>query len=177
MRNSGITLIELLIYIAIIAAVLFIITGFLWDIILGSVKESSYQEVQQNARFALTKITQEVKKATGINSPFSPGGSADSLYLIMAASHLNPTVFDVAEGKLRVTYCSGCLNQRGPYDLTSDQVIVRNISFTNLSYLDTPGTVRIEATIEHINPTNRIEYLASINLKSTVSLIQGGAAP
>jgi len=177
MRNSGITLIELLIYIAIIAVVLFIITGFLWDIILGSVKESSYQEVQQNARFALTKITQEIKKATGINNPSLPGSSADSLYLIMAAPHLNPTRFDLVDGKLRVTYCSDCPDQKGPFDLTSDQVIVSNVSFTNRSYPDTPGTVQIEMTINHINPTNRVEYLASINLKSTVSLIQGGAAP
>ncbi|MCH8741572.1 hypothetical protein IH779_01600 [Patescibacteria group bacterium] len=163
------TLIELIIYIAIIGVVLIFMSGFLWNIIFGNIKETAYQEVQQNARFALTKITQETKKAAGINNP-SPGNSAPSLSLAMAASHLDPTVFDVVDGKLRITQGAS-----GPYALTSDQVIVSNLQFTNLSYPDTPGTVRAEMTIEHINPSARTEYAASINLISSISLVPGGA--
>lgn len=171
MKNLGFTLIEFLIYVAVVALVLIFITGFLWDIILGNVKETSWQEVQQNSRFALTKISQETKKATGVNSPL-PGNSANSLSLIMADPNLDPTVFDIADGKLRITQGTS-----GPYEITSDQVIVTNLSFTNLSYQDTPGTIQIEMTTEHINPANRIEYFASIDLKLTVSLISGGATP
>lgn len=171
MKNLGFTLIEFLIYIAVLAVILIFTTGFLWDIILGNVKETSWQEVQQNSRFALTKIGQEIKKATGVNSPL-PGNSANSLSLIMADPNLNPTVFDIADGKLRITKGAS-----GPYEITSDQVIVSNLSFTNLSYQDTPGTIQIEMTTEHINPANRIEYFASIDLKLSVSLISGGATP
>ena len=90
----GFTLIELIIYIAIVGGMLVLITGFLWNILFGNIKETSYQEVQQNARFALTKITQETKKATGIISPL-PGATSSSLSLKMEASNLNPTVFDI----------------------------------------------------------------------------------
>ena len=64
--KKAFTLIEFLIYMAILATILVLMSGFFWNIIFGNIKETSYQEVQQNGRFALTKITQEIKKATGI---------------------------------------------------------------------------------------------------------------
>jgi len=166
---KGFTLIEFLIYIAIVGVILVIIVGFLWNTILGNIKETCYQEVQQNTRFALAKITQEIKKATGINSPL-PGDSSNSLSLTMATTHLNPTVFDVVNGKLRITQGSGT-----SYYLTSDRVRVGSLQFTNLSYSETPGTIRIEMTLDHINPGNRTEYQASVSLKSSVTLVPGGA--
>jgi len=172
MKNQGLTLIELLIYIAILSSVLVLITGFFWNIALGYIKETSYQEVQQNARFALTKITQETKKTTGINHP-PPGTTAAFLSLTMADISVNPTVFDAVDGKLKITQGSPPIS----YYLTSDQVIVSSLQFTNLTATGTLGTIRIEMTIDYTNPSGRIEYQASINLKSTVSLIPGGAAP
>jgi Tfp pilus assembly protein PilW len=167
---TGFTLIEFLIYVGIVATILIITTGFLWNIIFGNIKETSYQEVQQNGRFALTKINQEIKKAAGINSP-PPAGSANSLSLAMADASLNPTIFDAVDGKLKITQ-----GTNGPYELTTDEVRVSNLLFTNLSYENTPGTVQVEMTIDHVNPSNRVEYQASINLNSTFSLVPGGAA-
>jgi len=171
MKILGFTLIEIIIYLGIIAGVLVLTVGFLWNIIAGSIKETAYQEVQQNARFVLTKITQEVRRAVGINNPL-PGQSADSLSLTMADPNLNPTVFDLYQGKLRIT--QGGVNS---YQLTTDRVIVENLQFTNLSYENTPGAIRIEMKINHSNPSNLNEYRASINLKTTVSLLEGGASP
>jgi len=167
--KKAFTLIEFLIYMAISATILVLMTGFFWDIIFGNIKETSYQEVQQNGRFALTKITQEIKKATGINSPLA-GSSSNTLSLAMADA--SPTIFDLVNGKLRITQGS-----QGPFELTSDEVRVSNLLFTNLSYPNTPGTIRIEMTIEHLNPSGRMEYQASIDLKTTVSLVPGGASP
>ena len=167
---GGFTLIELTIYIAIVGIILVSMTGFLWNVIFGNVKETAYQEVQQNGRFAISKITQETKKATGINNPLPGNPPSSSLSLAMADPNLNPIVFDVVNGKLRITQ-----GTRGPFELTSNQVIVSSLQFTNLSYLDTPGTIRVEMTIDHINPGNRIEYQASINLISSISLVPGGA--
>lgn len=171
MRNQGFTLIEFIIYIGIIVGILVLITGFFWNIISGNIKETSYQEIQQNGRFALTKIIQETKKATGINDP-SSGFSSDSLSLEVAKPDLNPTIFDLKNGKLRIKQ-----GKSDPIELTSDRVIVTNLLFTNLSYEGTPGTIRIEMTVEHLNPGGQIEYQASIDLKSTVSLLHGGATP
>lgn len=135
---------------------LVLMTGFFWNIIFGNIKELAFQEVQQNGRFALTKIIRETKKAIEIDSP-SPGSSSDSLILVMADSSSDPTVFEAVDGNLMMSQ-----GKEGPYQLTSDQVIVSSLQFTNLSYPDGPGTIRIEMKIN--------QYQASIDLKSTASL-------
>lgn len=61
---KGFTLIELIIYIAIVAMVLVIASGFAWNIIEGKVKSTAYQEVQQNARFAMEKVSRELRAGT-----------------------------------------------------------------------------------------------------------------
>jgi len=169
----GFTLIELLIYVAILAAILVLLTGFLWTVVFGNIKESSFQEVQQNGRFALTKISQEIKRATGINNPLAGDSPSNLLSLSMAGSSLNPTVFDLDDGKLRITQG----NPGVSYYLTADQAIINELQFTNLSYDNTPGIIRIEMEISHINPENRVEYQASAKLTSSISLLPGGAAP
>lgn len=165
--KKSFTLIELLIFIAILSLFLISITGFFSNFISSNIKEQSYQEVQQNGRFAMTKITQEIKKAIGINNP-APGSSANSLSLIMSGPNLNPTIFDVSGGKLRITQGASV-----PIELTTDQVVVSNLQFTNLSYLNTPGTLRVEMTLESLNPSGKTEYQASLDLKATVSLLKG----
>jgi competence protein ComGC len=171
MKKQAFTLVEFLIYLGILSLVLVLTAGFLWDFIFGNIKATSYREVQENGRFALLKITQEIKKATEINSP-PPSSSSSTLSLARIDSHLNPTVFDVINGRLRI--------RRGltgtSYYLTSDQVIVSSLQFTNLSYPETPGIIRVEIVLEHINPGNRTEYQTSVNLESSVSLLEGGAA-
>jgi prepilin-type N-terminal cleavage/methylation domain-containing protein len=160
------TLIELLIYMTILSLVLVSITGFFLNIISGDIKESSYQEVQQNGRFAMAKITQEIKKAIGINSP-APGSSSNSLSLVMVTPSLNPTIFDINGGKLRITQGSSA-----PVELTTDQTVVNNLQFANLSYAGTPGTIRVEMTINNLNPSGKSEYRASLDLKTSITLLK-----
>lgn len=164
--KKSFTLIELLIYAGILILFLTFSILFFWDIIFGNIKESAYREVQQNARFSMTKIGHEIKKAKSIISP-SAGSTSTSLSLEMVNPDFNPTVFDLSEGKLRITQ-----GGNPPIFLTTDRVVITNLVFTNLSYSGTPGTIRIEIEIEHKNPANRPEYEASIELKSTFSLLE-----
>ena len=163
-KRKGFTLIEIMIYTAVVVIILAGVVNFAWNIIFGESKTSSWQEVQQNTRFTMERITQAVRSASGINSP-SMGNSADSLSLAMANPDLNPTVFDLSGNKIRLSQGTS-----GPYELTSDELEVTNLNFTNLSYPDTSGTVRIEMTIKHKNPGEIMEYEASINIFSSVSL-------
>lgn len=58
---KGFTLIELIIYIAIVAVMLVLASGFAWNIIHGDVKAMVHREVQQNARFAMEKMTRAIR--------------------------------------------------------------------------------------------------------------------
>ena len=167
---KGLTLIEIIIYISILVIIIIFIGGFLWNIILGAIKEGAWQEVQQNGRFALAKIAQEVKKSNGINVPSRGEESPSFLSLAMADPNLNPTVFEVVDSKLRI-------DQGGrQFFLTSDQVVISSLLFTNLSYQNTPGIVGVGMTISHRNPGNRNEYQASVDLETSISLLPGGLA-
>ncbi|KPJ55096.1 hypothetical protein AMJ47_01050 [Parcubacteria bacterium DG_72] len=55
------TLIELIVYIAIVSVVLVLVTGFSFNILYGNIKAQAVRETQQNARFALEKITRSIR--------------------------------------------------------------------------------------------------------------------
>ena len=161
-KNNGFTLIELLIYIGILGFILVIMTGFFWNIALGYIKENSYQELQQNGRFVLTTITQETRQAKRIVLP-TQGASSDSLALEMP--DLSQTVFSLRDGKIIIVK-----NGSEPVELTTDRIIVSNLKFTNMSYDNAPGTLRIEVDFDHFNPGSIPAYQSSISLTTTISL-------
>jgi len=163
-NKKGFTLVELLIYLGIVSGLLIVAGAFTWSIIKGSVKTSCLREVQQNGRLAMEVITREIKAASGINSPLA-GLSENTLSLVMSDSSLNPTVFELSNDQILLSQ-----GVDGPYALTTDQVLVSTLNFTNLSYVDTPGTIRIEMTLDYNNLGDQPEYEASVDLITTVSL-------
>lgn len=58
------------------------------------------------------------------------------------------TAFDLLDGAIRENTIA----------LTNSRVIASNLTFTNLSRTGTPGTIRIQFTLTHINPSGRNEY-------------------
>lgn len=161
---KGFTLIELIIYIGIVAGILLVASNFGLEIIYGNIKSQSIREVQQNSRFAMEKIVESILSAASINSPLG-GNSSNSLFLEMQDLNLNPTIFEVSEGRLIITQ-----RGNGPYGLTNDRVRVSSLQFTNLSYENTPGTIKVQMTIEHLNPHNLNQYEASLSTENTISL-------
>lgn len=161
---KGFTLIELIIYIGIVAAVLLVAFNFGWEIIYGNVKSQAWREVQQNNRLAMEKISRSILDADEINNP-TPGNSSNSLSLTMQDLSLSPTVFQVINDKLTITQAGS-----GPYELTNDRSKVTNLQFTNVSYVRTPGAIRVQITIEHVNPNNLSQYEASLGTEITISL-------
>jgi prepilin-type N-terminal cleavage/methylation domain-containing protein len=158
--KKGFTLIEFLIYISIFASILVLLFGFFWDIIFSNIKGNVIQEIQENGNFSIFKISREIKRAKSINFP-PQGSSGNYLSLEMTDSNLNPTVFDFFDGKLRVTQGSN-----PSYFLTSDSVRVTNLSFSNLSFSQTPGIIEVEIEISSSNSL----YQTSMIFKSSFSL-------
>lgn len=54
--KNGFTLVELLIYTAIVGGMLAVSLSFAWQIIQGEIKMRAFREVQANTDFAMTKI-------------------------------------------------------------------------------------------------------------------------
>lgn len=161
---KGFTLIELIIYIGIVTGILLVAFNFGLEIIYGNVKSQAIREVQQNSRLAIEKINESILGASSINSP-TPGNSSNSLSLTMQGLSLDPTIFEVVDNKLKITQ-----GEDGPYELTNDRVKVTSLQFTNVSYEEAPGTIRVQISIEHVNPNNLSQYEASLEMENTISL-------
>lgn len=153
MKNGeGFTLVEFILYIGIVGIVLLVAGAIGLNVLFGKAKLMTIEEVSQNARFALERISERVRNAEAINSP-APSTSASTLSLKMASSTQNPTIFDFSHGVIRITEGAG-----STVNLTSSEIIVTNLQFSNISYPNTPGTLRIELRLKLVNPENRQEY-------------------
>lgn len=144
-KFGGFTLIEMLLYVAIISILITAMISFSWDAIYGGVRSSTEQEVNQNTRLAAKRILYEIRNASGVNIV-----SGSTLNLSSSDSSRNPTVIDVSGGRLRIGYgASGPCPTSSPCYLTSNQVTVSNLIFTNLSsspYENIKFSITVEAT-------------------------------
>lgn len=150
--NKGFTLIEFIVYIGIVGIILLAASVIGLNILFGKAKLAAIEEVSQNARYASERISERVRNAQAINSP-SIGTTAPLLSLAMADAAKNPTIFDLSRGIVRIKEGS-----ESAVDITSNEVSVTNIQFLNISYASTPGTVRVQMTVQYNNPSGRKEY-------------------
>jgi len=151
-RNRGFTLIEFILYIGLVGIILTVTGAIGLNVLSGKAKLGTIEEVSQNARFTMERMSEIIRNAETINSP-ATSTSASTLSLKMASPALDPTVFDLSSGALRIKEGSGSATS-----ITSSEVNVSNLNFSNISYSDTPGTVRIEMTINLVNPDDMPEY-------------------
>jgi Flp pilus assembly pilin Flp len=66
--QQGLTLIEVVLYIAIVSAVLTAAIFFAWDVIGGQTKSYVITEVNQNSRFIIEKLSNDIRQATSLNT-------------------------------------------------------------------------------------------------------------
>lgn len=158
LANKGFTLIELILYIALVSI---FVTGaifFAWDIIYGREKAFQQQIVEQNARAALARIVYEIRRADDINSV-----SSSSIELENGA---NDTTISLSSGTVQIT--TGGV---GPYDLTSNQVIITSLAFTDLTATseDTKG-INVSLTAQQAATGVADQFEAQTTMSESVEL-------
>ncbi len=163
-RNGAFTLIEFLIYFSILAILTLVIGSLLFQILSNRTKLATMQEINQNARMAMDQIATYVHNAQSINNP-TPGQSASSLSLAFTDVNKNPTLFNVSSGVLYIT--EGTANSIA---IGTNETIITNISFTNVSYPDTPGAIRITLSIDSASSNTQQEYNHSETFYTTATI-------
>lgn len=129
--KGGFTLIELLLYVSIVGAIIFSIAGFLSLLMQSRVKNQVISEVEQQGVQVMQVITQTGRNATNVNFT---------------------SAFDLSGGVIRMD------DGGGPVALTNSRVTASGLTFQNLSRSGTPGTMRVQFTLTHVNPEGRNEY-------------------
>lgn len=162
--KRGFTLIEVIIYAIVVTLILIVVINFTWTIIQGQRKNTSHQEVEQNGHLLLEIISRNIRSAQAINSP-TIGNSGEALSLSMSEAEKNPTIFDLSDGVLRIKQ-----GLSGPFNLTTNQVEIKNLSFINLSRTDQPQVIKIFFTLAYKNPSGQFEYRAEADFTTTITL-------
>jgi type II secretory pathway pseudopilin PulG len=151
-KQSGYTLIELLLYVVIIGTLLTSITYFFGTAVDARVKNQTIAEVNDQGVATMDYITQTVRNASSITSP-AAAGTGSSLTLVVPTGSLNPTIFNLSGTTLQVKEGTGTA-----VALTSDDIQVSNLTFKNLTGSGTTGIVQISFTLSRVNPNNQNAY-------------------
>jgi prepilin-type N-terminal cleavage/methylation domain-containing protein len=164
--RRGFTLIEMILYISILSVMILALTSFLYLSYTSRIKATVIAEVEQQGNQTMSLMSQNIRNSSLITIP-TAGGSGSSLTLTEYTGALSPTVINQTGNKLQITE-----GANAAVDLTSNRVVVSGLTFQNLSRASTPGTVRIQFTLTHLNPDNRGEYVYSKTFVTSATLRQ-----
>jgi type II secretory pathway pseudopilin PulG len=148
--KHGFTLIETIIYMALLST---LITGSLlitYGILDSSIKNQSESILNSEAAFVMKKIEWAMTGATAINNP--PAGNSGSVFSITNSGV--PYVFDISAGEIRLSR-----NGAGAEPLTTQNVSVTSFSVSHIGPLGAkPRAANITLTING-RPFNSTFYL------------------
>ena len=157
------TLVELILYIALLSLFIGGAISFAWDIIYGRVKSNTQRALSQNLRIASRRISYEIRNSTAFSIP-----NASTLSLTLADSTRNPTVIDLSGGRVRIGYgSSGPCPVLTPCFLTSNELTISNLMFTNLS---SGGSTNVQISIAGELTGPRQEYKLQDSYQTSVEL-------
>ena len=148
-KFKGFTLIEVLLYVAMLAVFVVVISTFWQGLLDVTEKGKAMNTVNTEGQFIMTKILQRIRESNSITSPL-PGNSSPTINLVYSNVNLNPTIFDLSSGNLRVS--------EGPStfaNLNSPDVIISDVVFSNSSGPDSLGSIRVEFEVSYKNPDGR----------------------
>ncbi len=152
-QKKGFTLIELMLYVAMVALMMLFLFSFLQFLLESRIKNQVIAEVEQQALQVSQRMNQVIRNAASITSP-ATGANASSLVVAVLSAPLSPTTFDLNTGAIRIKEGAAGIST----NLTNSQVLASGLVFYNLSRSSTPGTIRWHFTLTYDNPDNRQEY-------------------
>jgi len=139
-KNSqleGFTLIELLIYMSIVTVGLVVLTNFLADVTKNAARTKNMQEVQQNARLVMARLTQDIRKADSIDT-VSP--STEDHGSITVIKNSIPITYAWDNDQVSYSYNSA------PSIITTDKISVPQLRFEQSG-----NTISIKLTAQPSN--------------------------
>jgi len=147
---QGLTMIEMLLYVGILAILGTLLSSFLLTSLQVRVKAESIAEVEDQGFASMQVISRIVREATAVDAPVS-GQSGSELQLTTADPPTTPTTITAVDGQLILSQgsTSGAL--------TSGVVVVDDLTITALGSEANPS-YRIDLTLSRQNVSGRQEY-------------------
>ena len=153
LNDKGFTLIELILYVALVTIILSALVPFAWNMVQTGVKSAVQQEVNANSRYISERIKYEIRNATGINSV-----AATTISLSTSNAGTNPTIIDLTGGNIRIKQGGGAT-----VNLNSTNTVINSLTFTNYTSSDNKTKhIQFTMTVAASFAAARQEYQDSI---------------
>lgn len=166
MKTRGFTLLEFILYFALISIVVTLVASFAVDMVKTRAKTAAIAEVEQNMRFGMQRVLRSVRQATRLNVGASTFDSdAGVLSLDMQDAGDTPTVFDLSGGVLRIKEGS---DPAAP--LTSGDVTVTKLRFSRDAQAGNNVAVTAEMTVVYKTASQDVlfNYAASASATAVI---------
>ena len=137
-KSSGFTLIELLIYMGILSVFLIILTDVFVSILGVKLESSSYSSVEQDGRYIINRLSYDIRRATSITTPSSPGQNSSSLILVIGG--INYT-YSLNSNNLVLT--SNSLSN----NLNSNLTRISNLQFQRIGNVGGKNIIQVNFTV------------------------------
>jgi prepilin-type N-terminal cleavage/methylation domain-containing protein len=166
-KADAFTLIEVLIYVAILSIILLIVAGFLLWSGRSNTKAKVINETTYNARRAIEIVSHEAKEAIGVYVPTSLFADPSGQLSLETLNYLPP-----GETTTYIDFylCSDqiCLKKENqdPISITSNNIIINRLEFNQIA----TTSVQISITADYKTSSGKDEYQTSVNVTSTAAL-------
>lgn len=154
--KSGFTLIELILYVAIVGIVLMALIPMAWNVVEGGAKSGVQQEVYSTARYITERINYEIRNSTNIT--VTPPNSISLTKTLVAD---NPTIITFTSPDITIKRGAGATTI-----INSGKTIVSSLVFTDYSGANTKH-VRYVLTVSDNYPAGRQEFEQTVTVESS----------
>lgn len=156
--GEGFTLIEVIVYLAIVSLLLVVISYLMIDLMQNRARSFAREEVNYNLRYITHHLSRDIRGANNI-----AGLSALSLELNYPGDNI---FYEFDAGNNILTRRVGA----GPAIKMNTQMVEVSGSFSNLSFKNKVKNAAVNLSINHKNPQNYPEYNASTTYDFSVEV-------
>lgn len=161
-KQAGYTLIELILYIALVGILLGAVTSYFGVVLTARVKTETIAEVEQQGQLIMESLAQSVRNSNYIGAPY-PGASAPRLTLDVSTAALNPTIFNLT-GSTASTF---------GYNVVGTSTDTNNFNTANATRFTASASGTISTLYANIGAT----IAGSPNNKARMAIYSGAANP
>lgn len=137
-KNSGFTVVELILYMAIMGIFLTVLTEIFTSISGVRTESEISSSVAQDNTFILARLMYDIQRADNAATPASAGQQSSSLQLTIGGA---TNTYSIVGGNLKLTNASGSNNLNG------FNTSISNLNFTRLGNGSDTDTIKISYTI------------------------------
>lgn len=163
LRSRGMSLLELLLYIAILSGLMVVVSDAFISLSKGRGQAEARSEVNSAIRFAAERVKQDIKNASAISTP-SLGTPASTLSLTVSGL---PVVYDTLGGVLRRTEGGITASTTGSFVSVDTPLFTRFENYNSVLNATTT-TIQTEMTFRYNSASTDWAY--SDTLRTTASM-------